>query len=213
MAKKLSILLRSGGQSYPVRPFRDAAKGARVSDNIGPSLYKHFSSGAAYVLYPDVEPFLQRMHRLRRALDTGTSEDPMLIIGVIANSDQGVRRVLQSIGLSVGTSEDPDKMSYWSAFRFGMTTGLSNFRTPFLDIWSSRHDFDFLATSYEKGYQKPHSHIYSLSYTLACANVLSHAEQLKHMIGAPPSKVIKPRKLGGSQSSQRGRLGLDPCWN
>ena len=39
------------------RTFRDVVKGEKLPDDLGSSLYEHFSSTAAYELYPDVQAF------------------------------------------------------------------------------------------------------------------------------------------------------------
>ncbi len=167
----------------------------KVPQSLGPSLYNHFSSSAAYELYRDVKPFLQRIHHLRRTLNTRTFGGPTLALGVIANSDDGVRRILHNLGLSVGTSGDLNRMSWWESTKFAIawswTTHPDNCKTPMYDIWSLRHDFDFLATSYEDGYQKPHRRIFSLALSLAHLNIFSRAEQLKQLTQADLRRQLK----------------------
>ncbi len=51
--------------------------------------------------------------------------------------------------------------------------------TPFYDIWSSRHDFNFLATSYESGFEKPSSSIFQHAYELAAMNYASRLERIQ----------------------------------
>ena len=108
----------------------------------------------------------------------------MLMLGIIANSDQGVRRVLQNLGLRVGTSEDDRRLSRLEIVKYTVRRAkampLDDMKI-WHDVWSLRHDSDFLVTSYDEGYEKPDRRPFESAHSLAVDNVLSRAEQLKEL--------------------------------
>ena len=174
------------------RVFRDATGGKKVPTEIGAAIYKHFSSGAAYQLYPDVKPFLQQMHKHRAQLDKGRPRDPMLILGIITNSDPRVRQVLQSMALNVGISTDLVGALTSSEVKeqIQMIRRSHRFRTPSHDMWSLRHDFDFLATSHDEGVEKPGSAIFRHADILASLNVASREERLSQINSQTPTGQV-----------------------
>ncbi|KAJ9607635.1 hypothetical protein H2200_007713 [Cladophialophora chaetospira] len=137
--------------------FGEAVDEKDLPPDLGSSLYEHFSSGAAYELYADVGPFLEDMRRLRRQYPN--PDDPMIILGVITNSDPRVRQVLESLGLRIGIQTEPEKS------------------TSMRDAWNLHNDFDFLATSYEAGYEKPNPGIFRYARKLCMWMPRSRAEQ------------------------------------
>jgi FMN phosphatase YigB (HAD superfamily) len=65
----------------------------------GRRLYEHFSSGDAYELFPDVQPFMETMAKLKN--DFSDPDGPIVLTGIITNSDARVHNVLASMGLRV----------------------------------------------------------------------------------------------------------------
>ena len=138
------------------RVFGNVSGADKILSRLGPALHPHFSSSAAYTLYADVKPFLERMHQLRRRLDTGDSDDPMLILGIIANTGPHEGEVLQSLNLSVGNTRR-DQRTYRELVALAIREARSGEVpvSPLFDLWSPKHDIDFFATSYELGHEKP----------------------------------------------------------
>ncbi|RMD42794.1 hypothetical protein DV735_g2376, partial [Chaetothyriales sp. CBS 134920] len=151
-------------------------------------LYQHFSSQAAYELYPDVRPFLQRVHEIRQRLeDERSAPDAVLLVGVITNSDPRVRQVLESMGLAVGVSRAPERRSMDERWREASETARDPealpIATSFRYIWSARHHFDFVSTSYEAEAEKPEPAIFNRAGNLARLNLISRMEQRRHSDG------------------------------
>ncbi|KIV80091.1 hypothetical protein PV11_07618 [Exophiala sideris] len=128
----------------------------KVPKKLGTKLYHHFSSGAAYKLYPDVQPFLQSIRALKDRY--GQSGGPLVLTGIVTNSDPRVRLVLQDLGLQVGPSE-PVRFAVRSMFA---RAPAPNEPMPmvFEGFYNPRNDFDFLWTSYESGHEKPDARIW-----------------------------------------------------
>ncbi|KEF58185.1 uncharacterized protein A1O9_06111 [Exophiala aquamarina CBS 119918] len=138
--------------------FVDATGLRTLPSHLGPTLYTHFSSEAAYQPYPDSFSFLKSMHALRKQYSD--PEGPLLCVGVVTNSDSRVRPVLESMGFRVGLSE------------YGVTQEKETLRRtsdgisiipPSLRLLSydPGNDFDFLATSYDAGSEKPDGGIWA----------------------------------------------------
>ncbi|KAK4945480.1 hypothetical protein LTR10_015376 [Elasticomyces elasticus] len=120
--------------------FGDLVGQDKIPQELGTKLYHHFSSGAAYKLYPDVQPFLQSIRALKDRYDPR------------------VRLVLQDLGLQVGPSE-PVRFDVRSMFA---RAPAPNEPMPmvFEGFYDPRNDFDFLWTSYESGHEKPDARIW-----------------------------------------------------
>lgn len=141
---------------------------------LGHRLYNHFSSGSAYELFPDVRPFLDVLDNLRK----NEPEGPLLILGVISNSDPRVRQVLNSFGLRVGPSSHPlNSVAEIGEWARNSTLAGDTSLTPFLNYYNSDDDFNFLATSYEAGFEKPDRRIFEYARKLALPIPISLFEQ------------------------------------
>ena len=161
------------------RSFKDVVKGEDLPQNLGSVMYQHFSSGAAYELYPDVKPFLERMHEIRRDPD-----NPTLMLGIITNSDPRVKNILESFNLKIGLTKKPNYLDREAHERGAMEdveesrrTGVLTIHAPWEKFWNSANDFDFLTTSYEANCEKPQEGIFNHARSLASELAHSRATQ------------------------------------
>lgn len=107
-----------------------------------PELLHRFSSSEGYNLYPDVLPFFQQLRRKKQkdsAPGSGTT------VGIITNSDDRVPSILVSLGISVR----PLKLGrpQWDS-------------THFDALAREAGDIDFVALSYDIGFEKPDRRIF-----------------------------------------------------
>ena len=107
-----------------------------------PQLLHRFSSSEGYALYPDVLPFFQYLRRKKQ-------EDPVTgfgtTVGVITNSDDRVSSILISLGLSV------------RPFKLG---GMQWDTTHINASEREAEDINFVALSYDIGFEKPDPRIF-----------------------------------------------------
>jgi len=177
------------------RAFSEVVDGEKIPAELGPRLYEHFSSGAAYELYPDAHEFLELMRKFK--IQYSAADGPMFLTGIITNSDPRVRRVLQSLNLRVGPSTQPhfSASDQWeTAMREGFqlrTTGSVHMRTQWHEYYNAANDFDFLATSYETGFEKPDPGIYQAAVRLAAPMPMSRAEQQMEEVKGQVTGVFK----------------------
>lgn len=155
--------------------FDQATDGASLPPSLSHELYTHFSSGAAYELFPEVKHMFARNRSYRSLplkweLPTSNSPHPMLsgperrIIGVVTNSDPRVIDVLRDLGLKVGVTE-PQRIQEETALPSWST---ARPRAAASD-WNSDNDIDFVCTSYEAGSEKPNNGIFDHALMLADA--------------------------------------------
>jgi len=155
--------------------FRRVVDEAQIPEHLGDELYNHFTSSAAYELYPDVQPFFASMRELKRQFSR--PDDPPVFVGVISNSDPRVKSVLQSLGLRVGIDAMPKMESPRErASRTGADMA-EIMKSVWHDAYNPLNDVDFLATSYEASSEKPDAEIFSHAATLANVNFASKLEQ------------------------------------
>lgn len=131
----------------------------------GRRLYEHFSSGDAYELFPDVHPFLETMAKLKN--DFSDSNGPIVLTGIITNSDPRVYNVLASLGLRVNVST-PTRTDMAST----MKNAWDNARdmrvvTSVNHMYNSHDHFNFMATSYGAGQEKPDPAIFAQAQSRA----------------------------------------------
>lgn len=172
------------------RAFREVVDQEEIPHDLGVSLYQHFSSGEAYELYDDVQPFLQTVRTLK---DRYSDPDgPLIATGVITNSDPRVRLVLEDLGLKVGPSSLPQ-----IDFRQSIADTANRVRTqeykallasPFVDYFAADNDFDFLCTSYVTGSEKPDINIWLGAQRFIVPIPGSRAEQAVDTSTSPPHK-------------------------
>lgn len=164
------------------KTFRNVTREPLPSD-LGSAMYEHFSSSAAYELYPDVKPLFARLHDIRETLND--DDKPILLTGVISNSDPRVKDVLQSLNLRCGTTEeatmqlDPKLMrqlaeKHHDRFR---QTGAVNVLLPGHDFYNTKNDFDFVDTSYIADSEKPDRGIFGYARRMAHMMPLSRSMQ------------------------------------
>ena len=150
------------------------------------ALYQHFSSSAAYELYPDVLPFLERMKEIRQ-----NTEGPMFIIGIITNSDPRVKDILESLNLKIAMPKfSTEVRSFEDTFR---RTGedlnnpdvpMSQWKAPWEGDLSTDKSFDFLATSYDAKSEKPDTGI--IHYAASMVNLVRLIHFFERMTGFGP---------------------------
>ncbi|KAI1629087.1 hypothetical protein EDD37DRAFT_36404 [Exophiala viscosa] len=137
--------------------FGDLVGQDKIPGELGTKLYHHFSSGAAYKLYPDVQPFLQSIRALKNRYEQPGG--PLVLTGVVTNSDPRVRLVLQDLGLQIGPSE-PVRFDVRSMHARASARSDPMQAMVFEGFYNPRNDFDFLWTSYESGHEKPDARIW-----------------------------------------------------
>lgn len=112
-----------------------------IPDRLAGELFRHFSTGKAYELFPDTMPFIRQMRRLRLRHRHRHPGSPLpssllssslpgvqdVVVGVLTNSDPRVAGILQSLGLELGSPNGGP----------------------------GQPDLDFVLTSYEIGHEKP----------------------------------------------------------
>lgn len=155
--------------------FRQVVDESKIPDHLGEEMYDHFTSSAAYELYPDVKPFFASMRELKQ--EWSKRDDPPIMVGAISNSDPRVRNVFQSLGLRVGidrmlSPQDVKERTSRVAIDYHNVM-----KSPWHDVYNPLNDIDFLATSYQAGYEKPHSGIFAHAQSLAAQNFISKLEQ------------------------------------
>ena len=97
------------------------------------------------MLYPDVLPFFQRL----RALKQRSRNKPRLLLGILTNSDDRVPLILASLGLKV------------NPWRLGMEAERVQKNSEV------HHDFDFVALSYDIGFEKPDRRLFDATKEMA----------------------------------------------
>lgn len=152
-----------------------------LPDDLGSRMYDHFSSSAAYELYPDVKPLFTRLRKLRSGLSEGG--DPFLITGVISNSDPRIRHVLTSLGLRSGNPnlaaiKDTGRTAAFARQAMeGQPEHSKVIPLPWKDSWDVTNDLDFVASSYDCDSEKPDRGIFDYARDFARLMPLSRAMQ------------------------------------
>lgn len=159
------------------RAFSEVIEGEEIPPDLGSALYRHFSSGAAYVPFSDVKPFLQSMAALKKRFSD--PEGPLVATGVITNSDPRVRLVLQDMGFRVGPSRVPEVTDDRAVRQEALQKGDMStfFASPWKEYFNPTNDFDFLCTSYESDAEKPNPAIFGEAEKLLIPMTVSRAEQ------------------------------------
>lgn len=171
--------------------FDQATNGATIPQALSLELYNHFSSGAAYELFPEVKDMFVRARGFRKSpfnfgleSTTETTEQYFLsgptrrITGVVTNSDPRVVDVLKDLGLKIGVVE-PQRVQEGTSLPgwFGQTQAVAS-------DWNPDNDIDFVCTSYEAGSEKPDKGIYDYALILADAAGRGLDEQCKQYLSA-----------------------------
>lgn len=154
--------------------FDEATNGASLPPSLSEELYTHFSSGAAYELFPEVKNMFAR-HRSQKSRSFGL-EFPNLkessyimtgpnrpIVGVVTNSDPRVTSVLRDLGLKVGVTERERVQAETSLPSWGERP------KAVASDWNPDNDIDFVCTSYDAGSEKPDKAIFDHALMLADA--------------------------------------------
>lgn len=148
---------------------------ARIPDHLGDELYNHFTSSAAYELYPDVKPFFASMRELKHQY--AKLNDPPIFVGVISNSDPRVKSVLQSLGLRVGIDQKPRLEGMRERAARSGPDPAEIMKTVWHHTYDPLNDVDLLATSYAASAEKPDVDIFNYAAVLANINFSSKLEQ------------------------------------
>lgn len=159
------------------RAFRDVVD-EEIPPDLGANMYRHFSSGDAYELFPDVHPFLESIRALKNQFTD--PDGPLLVTGIVTNSDPRVKLVLEGLGLTVGPSRPPElKVGEEFSKAWAGITSRTFKSTPggVLDVYNFGNDLDFLCTSYESDHEKPDPAIWTEASHLLTALPMSRAEQ------------------------------------
>jgi len=170
--------------------FRRVVDEAQIPDHIGDELYNHFTSSAAYELYPDVPSFFASMRELKQQYSR--PDDPPVFVGVISNSDPRVKSVLQSLGLRVGIDSMPKIESVRERTNRTGPDMAEIMKSVWHYAYNPLNDIDFLATSYEASAEKPEPEIYSHAATLANVNFASKLEQ-QHEDWTPTFQTMRAK--------------------
>lgn len=188
--------------------FHPLCHGHPMPASLGPALFQHFSSRDAYALYPDVLPFFQSMRKLR--VKFSDPKGPIILFGVITNSDNRSRTILKSLGLRVGPEWEPEfDLTTREGWKTELSTHLNhqrearrqgrNVEGPAVSgrafrWYDSSDDINFLVTSYAVGHEKPDAAIFDAADIFAMKFPLSRLEQ------SSPDEFHKanPFKVGGA---------------
>ena len=109
-----------------------------------PELLQRFSCSEGYMLYPDVLPFFEAIRKERE------SHSADLLLGILTNSDDRVISILESFGLQV------------NPWRHGTNkVGTAHVNPKICK------DVDFVALSYDAGFEKPHRRIFDVAREMA----------------------------------------------
>ena len=154
--------------------FRQVVDEKEIPDHLGEELYSHFTSSAAYELYPDVKPFLASMRGLKQQY--ADPYGPNVFIGVVSNSDPRVKGILQSLGLRVGMTKAPEAEAITARAQQEWSEIM---KSPWHDSFDALNDVDFLVTSYEADAEKPDQDIFAYAAELASLNYISKIEQVR----------------------------------
>lgn len=126
-----------------------------------PDLLTRFSTSQGYTLYPDVLPLFRRLRQLKQDLGQQPSS-PQLTIGIITNSDGRVPSVLSDFGLEVGSRR------HVTATQSHDLSHITSLPAPPED-----EDINFVALSYEIGFEKPDREIFEAAKQLAGVDYFS----------------------------------------
>jgi FMN phosphatase YigB (HAD superfamily) len=141
----------------------------------GRRLYEHFTSGNAYELFPDVQPFLETMSKLKN--DFSDPDGSIVLTGIITNSDPRVHNVLNSLGLRVNVSR-PARTDIQSSMKVAWDQAKDmRIVTPINHMYNSGDHFNFILTSCEVGSEKPDPAIFARGENLARVLSLSRLFQ------------------------------------
>lgn len=163
--------------------FRQVVDDSKIPDRLGEEMYDHFTSAAAYELYPDVQPFLASMRELKA--EWPSADDPPVFVGVVSNGDPRVKNILQNLGLRVGIHGLPDPPNFSErinkdAMDATKASDLQQImKSPWFDDYNKLNDIDFLATSYEADAEKPDPKIFDFAGSVASVVFASKLEQAR----------------------------------
>lgn len=162
--------------------FRQVVDDSKIPDHLGEEMYNHFTSAAAYELYPDVKPFFQSMRELKAQWPS--PNDAPIFVGVISNGDPRVKNILQSLGLRVGLHSLPQEPSFAEKVKEATdvtkaATPEGLMKSPWFNEYNTLKDIDFLATSYDADAEKPNPRIFDFAGSLASVVFASKIEQTR----------------------------------
>ncbi|KAF9632027.1 hypothetical protein BFW01_g2889 [Lasiodiplodia theobromae] len=130
-----------------------------------PDLITRFVSRDGYTLYNDVIPLFAS---LRAARGGSGSSRRKIVTAVLTNSDDRVAGILRSFGLRVG-HVDPETVEKIAASTYPNGSGSTSATTLLQPERLGENDIDFVLTSYDCGYEKPHRAIFDAARRLALA--------------------------------------------
>lgn len=129
-----------------------------------PDLLTRFASDTGYTLYADVIPLFTRLRALGfPSSSSSSSSRPKIITAVVTNSDDRVAGILRSFGLRVGHI-DPGTIAALTP-----TTSNPQPTTLLSQENADDNDIDFVLTSYDCGFEKPHPGIFDAAVAVARA--------------------------------------------
>lgn len=179
--------------------FRRVLDEKEIPEELAHELYIRFSSAAAYELYPDVLPFFSSMRQLKD--EYPQSDDPAIFVGVVSNGDPRVKPILQSLGLRVGS----DKVPGLEPLRDRANRALNDVhdvnKSPWHNAYNRQNDIDVLTTSYEAGFEKPHSGPFRHAERLATMNFAAKIEQVQED-WSPTLELVKHKAWVARQTGQ-----------
>ena len=169
----------------PLLPARHIVPPALIEE-----LMARFATSEGYRIYPDVIPFLRQLKNADNAFRDSNWEK--VIVGVITNSDNRVKGILESLGITVGSNEQlPERNSPPGRI--------------------SRHDIDFIMSSYDAGAQKPDRRIFDAAERLCQDMISPRISALNDADEAPKSELVKV--YVGDELEKDAMGALDAGWN
>ncbi|KIW15150.1 hypothetical protein PV08_05195 [Exophiala spinifera] len=161
----------------------------RLPENLASRMYDHFAGSNAYELYPDALPLFNTLRALKK--DFSDPDGPLILAGVVTNSDPRASAVLQAVGLKV-QAKPPKRYigealsNAWNDARLERIDGL--FASDAL-TFSQYNDIDFLSTSYETDYEKPDPNAWTEGLKLV--QTLPLVRKAVSFRGSPSANVLE----------------------
>ncbi|KAF2664003.1 hypothetical protein BT63DRAFT_461120 [Microthyrium microscopicum] len=163
-------------------PHLSTEKQQMMPPGLAPALLHRFSSSLGYQVHDDAARLLEKLKSLRAQL---AATDQQLVVGVLSNSDDRVPSILRSLGFQVslpGLSDTPQAI---------------NAPTP-------NDHCQFVALSYDIGYEKPSAQIFDYAAVLVREYLISSSRKTcpitKLYIGDDVEKDIKGANDAGWHS-------------
>ncbi|EKG20259.1 hypothetical protein MPH_02376 [Macrophomina phaseolina MS6] len=158
----------------PTAPDPNSLSQQPLPTRLIPDLLTRFASATGYALHADVIPLFTRVRALKQFSSSTTADTARrkIITAVLTNSDDRVAGILRSFGLRVGHL-DPATLSSSLLVASSPSPRSSPSNSQGSTLLPAEHlgdnDIDFVLTSYDCGFEKPHRGIFDAAMAVAMA--------------------------------------------